>query len=292
MMTTWTFLNLLISQMEWRCLHGMKRIAEPLKEKVVEIGMDPTCELYLRNEVSTNLQYWWVPMTLLSLIDGNSNWFRKAEEVNQGVVTVFESYWRNRNVIVSWSSWRKGFKKVWRKLEKTPITVPINDAYRTKVEKRNRTCACPYLSSICRQPIPYLQVPDSACAPCPPRFLPQTSRFREPLSWRHESLQPQKKYCIESWAGAEEFTAPGGLLVLHRINNRSCRTWFWKSWWKPWFWKWRWWRRWRGRSSWARGGKNSRARWPNVRRGTHCWFWSDFAASLKHHCQWQLQFPD
>jgi len=27
------------------------------------------------------------------------------------------------------SSWRKPFKKIWRKLEKTPITMPINDAY-------------------------------------------------------------------------------------------------------------------------------------------------------------------
>jgi len=26
-------------------------------------------------------------------------------------------------------SWRKGFKKIWRKLEKTPITMLLNDAY-------------------------------------------------------------------------------------------------------------------------------------------------------------------
>ena len=38
---------------------GMKRIAEPLRGKVVEIGMDATCELYLHNasEVRTNLQH-------------------------------------------------------------------------------------------------------------------------------------------------------------------------------------------------------------------------------------------
>src|ERR1700678_1486460 len=38
------------------------------------------------------------------------------------------------------SSWRKGFKKVWRKLEKTLINMPINNAYRPKVEKWNCTC--------------------------------------------------------------------------------------------------------------------------------------------------------
>ena len=31
------------------------------------------------------------------------------------------------------SSWRKGFKKTWRKLEESLITIPINDAYRPKV---------------------------------------------------------------------------------------------------------------------------------------------------------------
>ena len=39
------------------------------------------------------------------------------------------------------SSWRKGFKKTWRKLEKTPITIPINDAYKPNVHKW--ICTCP-----------------------------------------------------------------------------------------------------------------------------------------------------
>ena len=48
-----------------------------------------------------------------------------------------------------------------------------------------------YLSRICRQPILYLH---ASCS----------SRFREPPFWRHESLQPQEEYCIESTAGVAE----------------------------------------------------------------------------------------
>ena len=39
------------------------------------------------------------------------------------------------------SSWRKDFKKIWRKLEKKPITIPLNDAYQPNVEKW--ICTCP-----------------------------------------------------------------------------------------------------------------------------------------------------
>lgn len=31
--------------------------------------------------------------------------------------------------------WRKSFKRVWRKLEKTPITLPVNPAYQTDAKK-------------------------------------------------------------------------------------------------------------------------------------------------------------
>ena len=35
-------------------------------------------------------------------------------------------------------------------------------------------------------------------------FFLETNRFREPPFWRHENLQPQEEYCIESTAGVAE----------------------------------------------------------------------------------------
>ena len=42
-------------------------------------------------------------------------------------------------------SWRKGFKREWRKLEKKPIMMPINDGYRPDAKKM--VCTCPYLAT-------------------------------------------------------------------------------------------------------------------------------------------------
>ena len=38
------------------------------------------------------------------------------------------------------SSWQKRFEKPWRKLEETPITMPINDTYQREVEEWVSTC--------------------------------------------------------------------------------------------------------------------------------------------------------
>jgi hypothetical protein len=49
------------------------------------------------------------------------------------------------------SSWQKDFKKVWRKLEKKPITILLNDAYKPNVKKMDM-----YLSSLRNQLLPHL----------------------------------------------------------------------------------------------------------------------------------------
>ncbi|KAG6847469.1 hypothetical protein H0H93_007956 [Arthromyces matolae] len=60
-------------------------------------------------------------------------------------------------------SWRKGFKKIWRKLEKTSITEPMNDAYRPDNQKW----------SIHR---------------VPPVFFLEAKRSRTIPIWKHKSL--------------------------------------------------------------------------------------------------------
>lgn len=44
-------------------------------------------------------------------------------------------------------SWREEFKKQWQILEKQQITLPINDAYRPKIDKW--TCTCPAFLTSC-----------------------------------------------------------------------------------------------------------------------------------------------
>ncbi|KAF8151568.1 hypothetical protein B0H34DRAFT_621443, partial [Crassisporium funariophilum] len=87
------------------------------------------------------------------------------------------------------SSWRKGFKKTWRKLEETPITMPINDAYRPKVNKW--ICTCPAFAVsrflVCKHLIQRVHR-------VPPIFFLEADRFREPPFWRHKSLRPLEEY--------------------------------------------------------------------------------------------------
>ena len=87
------------------------------------------------------------------------------------------------------SSWRKGFKRAWRKLEKTPITMPINDAYQPKVEEW--VCTCPAFAIsrflVCKHLIQRMQK-------VPPTFFLEAVRFREPPVWRHKSLRPLEEY--------------------------------------------------------------------------------------------------
>ncbi|KAJ7307825.1 hypothetical protein DFH08DRAFT_975430 [Mycena albidolilacea] len=61
--------------------------------------------------------------------------------------------------------WRKAFKRVWRRLEKTPITLPVNPAYKTDAKKMG-------------------------VAPVPPVFFLEVKRQRTAPFWVHPSLRP------------------------------------------------------------------------------------------------------
>jgi hypothetical protein len=87
------------------------------------------------------------------------------------------------------SSWRKGFKKIWRKLEETPITIPINDAYRPKVNEW--VCTCPAFAVsrflVCKHLVQRVHR-------VPAIFFLEADRFREKPFWRHKSLRPLEEY--------------------------------------------------------------------------------------------------
>lgn len=83
------------------------------------------------------------------------------------------------------SCWRKGFKKIWQKLEKTPITIPLNDAYKTNVQKW--ICTCPSFAVsrflVCKHLIQSIHH-------VPAIFFLEAKRYRESPFWRHSSLKP------------------------------------------------------------------------------------------------------
>jgi hypothetical protein len=83
------------------------------------------------------------------------------------------------------STWHKAFKHVWRRLEKTPITLPVNPAYKTDPKKG--LCTCPYLPTsrflICKH---FVQ----AVKPVPPVFFLEVKRQRTAPFWVHPSLRP------------------------------------------------------------------------------------------------------
>lgn len=94
-------------------------------------------------------------------------------------------------------SWRKEFKKQWRILEKRQITLPINDAYRPKIDKW--TCTCPaFLTSrflICKHLIQLVE-----CVP--PVFFLEVKRHRTAPFWRHSALKLNQDPMIDE-GGAE-----------------------------------------------------------------------------------------
>lgn len=82
-------------------------------------------------------------------------------------------------------SWRKEFKRDWRKLAKREITMPINDAYRPDAVKW--CCTCPaFVTSrflICKHLVQSVHQP-------PPVFFLEVKRYRTAPFWRHETLKP------------------------------------------------------------------------------------------------------
>ena len=82
-------------------------------------------------------------------------------------------------------SWRKEFKRAWKKAAKTPITLPLNDKYRP--DAHTRICTCPDFRKsrflICKHLV-------QSCHPVPPLFFLQVRRNRTTPFWKHEKLVP------------------------------------------------------------------------------------------------------
>ncbi|KAJ7218618.1 hypothetical protein GGX14DRAFT_533331 [Mycena pura] len=76
-------------------------------------------------------------------------------------------------------SWRKNFKTAWRKLEKTPITLPVNPAYKTDTKKMG-------------------------VEPVPPVFFLEVKHQRTAPFWVHPTLRPLSS---DSGAAAEPSNA-------------------------------------------------------------------------------------
>ncbi|KAJ6602810.1 hypothetical protein DFH09DRAFT_1270635 [Mycena vulgaris] len=83
------------------------------------------------------------------------------------------------------SSWRKDFKRAWRRLERTPITLPVNPAYKTDAKKM--LCTCPSLPVsrflLCKHVVQGVE-------PVPPVFFLEVKRQRTAPFWTHPSLRP------------------------------------------------------------------------------------------------------
>ncbi|KAG6835378.1 hypothetical protein H0H93_002014, partial [Arthromyces matolae] len=108
------------------------------------------------------------------------------------VVKLAPTYYRKLNRLLSetgryreLSSWRKGFKREWKKLAKTPISLPLNDAYRPDAHKM--VCTCPYLATsrflLCKHVV-------QAVHPVPPVFFLEVKRQRTAPIWVHPTLKP------------------------------------------------------------------------------------------------------
>ncbi|KAJ7246826.1 hypothetical protein B0H12DRAFT_1220454 [Mycena haematopus] len=92
------------------------------------------------------------------------------------------------------SSWRKNFKRTWRRLEKTPITLPVDPAYKT--DAKRMICTCPSLAVsrflLCKHVV-------QAFDPVPPVFFLEVKRQRTAPFWIHPSLQ----LLLDAWAPAQ-----------------------------------------------------------------------------------------
>lgn len=82
-------------------------------------------------------------------------------------------------------SWRKDFKRMWRELEKRPITLPVNPAYKTDVKRG--LCTCPSLPTsrflLCKHVV-------QGFKPVPAVFFLEVKRQCTAPFWVHPSLRP------------------------------------------------------------------------------------------------------
>jgi len=93
------------------------------------------------------------------------------------------------------SSWRKGFKEAWRKLEGTLISMPINDANQPKVEEWGCTCPAFAVSRllVCKHLVQQMHK-------APPIFFFEAKRLHKLPFWRHKTLRPLEEYHDDSAA--------------------------------------------------------------------------------------------
>ncbi|KAJ3792934.1 hypothetical protein GGU11DRAFT_692702, partial [Lentinula aff. detonsa] len=82
-------------------------------------------------------------------------------------------------------SWRKAFKKEWKRCAKTSITLPLNLKYRPDVHQW--VCTCPYLAKsrflLCKHLVQGVE-------PVPPIFFLQVKWSRIAPVWSHPLLKP------------------------------------------------------------------------------------------------------
>ncbi|KAF9021704.1 hypothetical protein BDZ89DRAFT_1163620 [Hymenopellis radicata] len=108
------------------------------------------------------------------------------------VTKLAPNYYRRLDVLINpigryreLASWRKAFKKEWRRCETTPLTLPMNEKYQPDTEKW--VCTCPYLHGsrflVCKHLV-------QAVHPVPPIFFLEVRRNRVPPFWSHPSLLP------------------------------------------------------------------------------------------------------
>ncbi|KIM74969.1 hypothetical protein PILCRDRAFT_79546, partial [Piloderma croceum F 1598] len=83
-------------------------------------------------------------------------------------------------------SWRKSFKREWKKSANTPIEMPINPKYRPDVQRW--VCTCPYFVTsrflVCKHLV-------QSVGPVPATFYLQVRRNRTNPFWLHPILQPE-----------------------------------------------------------------------------------------------------
>jgi hypothetical protein len=108
------------------------------------------------------------------------------------VAKLAPTYYRKLDLVASTTgryrglpSWRKQFKREWKKLANTPIMMPLNEKYRPDPQKW--VCTCPALVRsrflICKHLVQAVQ-------PVPPIFFLQVNRNRTLPFWQHPTLLP------------------------------------------------------------------------------------------------------
>jgi hypothetical protein len=82
-------------------------------------------------------------------------------------------------------SWRKAFKREWKKAAKTPIVMPLNDKYRP--HSRKWVCTCPHFITshflLCKHLV-------QSVLAVPPVFFLEVKRNRTTPFWKHKLLVP------------------------------------------------------------------------------------------------------